>query len=158
MCRQCAIYHCKALDKGYNFSLDLIAIGGLHTKLCAPKVAGDPAMGISGLPPRSPETKSHLDVAPVERCIVYYKREGGGFSQVRAVFNLVCPSCPWFVLTPRVPQLCINHLALVLCKSVWIIEACQFFLVPYWSLSTSLYPSKCYEPGRGPDLLFFHCF
>jgi hypothetical protein len=26
--------------------------------------------------------KSHLDVGPVERCRIYYKGEGGGFSQV----------------------------------------------------------------------------
>jgi hypothetical protein len=39
-------------------------------------------MGILGLPLGSPETKSHLDVAPVERCRVYYKGEGGGFPQI----------------------------------------------------------------------------
>jgi hypothetical protein len=27
-------------------------------------------------------TKSHLDVAPVEKCIVYYKGEGDDFPQV----------------------------------------------------------------------------
>jgi hypothetical protein len=57
-----------------------------------------------------------LDVGPVERCKVYYKEEGGGFAHVRAVMSLVCPCCPWFVLAPKVLQLCINHLALVLCK------------------------------------------
>jgi hypothetical protein len=30
----------KTLDKGYNFALDFILIGGLQTKLWAPKVAG----------------------------------------------------------------------------------------------------------------------
>jgi hypothetical protein len=50
----------------------------------------------------SPGTKSHLDVAPVERRKVYYKGEGGGFPQVRAMMNLVCPSCPWLVLAPKV--------------------------------------------------------
>jgi hypothetical protein len=43
----------------------------------------------------SPGTKCHLDVAHVERRIVYYKGEGGGFPQVWAVVSLVCPSCPW---------------------------------------------------------------
>ncbi len=28
----------NALDKGYNFVVDLISIGGLHTNLCAPKL------------------------------------------------------------------------------------------------------------------------
>jgi hypothetical protein len=33
------------------------------------------------LPFGSPETKSHLDVAPVDKCRVYYKGEGGGFTK-----------------------------------------------------------------------------
>jgi hypothetical protein len=45
-------------------------------------------MGISRLPLGSFETKSHLDVAPVERCREYYKGEGGGFPEVRAVASL----------------------------------------------------------------------
>ncbi len=79
MCKWCATYHCKVLDKGYNFAFDVIAIRSLHAKLCAPKVTGVLVVGISGLPLGSPGTKGHLDVAPVERCIVYYKGEGGGF-------------------------------------------------------------------------------
>jgi hypothetical protein len=62
-------------------------------------------MRISGLPLGSPETKSHLDVTPVERCRVYYKREGGGFPEVQAMVSLVNPSCPWLVLAPKVFQL-----------------------------------------------------
>ncbi len=46
-------------------------------------------MGISRLPFGSPRTKNHLDVAPVESYKVYYKGEGGGFPQVRAVVSLV---------------------------------------------------------------------
>jgi hypothetical protein len=111
-------YCWKVLDEGYNFSSDLIAIRGLHKKLCTLKVARVSVDGISGLPLGSPGTRSHLDVAPVERRKVYYKGEGGGFPQVQAVVNLVCPSCPWFVLAPKVLQLCTNHLVLVLCKSV----------------------------------------
>jgi hypothetical protein len=54
-------------------------IGGLHKKLCVLKVARVPIVGISGLPLGSPETKSHLDVALVESCRIYYMGEGGGF-------------------------------------------------------------------------------
>ncbi len=57
-----------------------------------------------------------MDVALVKKCIVYYKGEGGGFPQVWAVMSLVSPSCLWFVLTPKVLQLCTNHLVLVLCR------------------------------------------
>jgi hypothetical protein len=81
MCRRRETYRWKDLDKGYNFSLYLIAIEGLHRKLCALKVAKVPIVGISGLPLGSPGTKSHLDVAPMERHKVYYKGEGGGFPQ-----------------------------------------------------------------------------
>jgi hypothetical protein len=48
-------------------------------------------VGISGLPFGIFKTKSHLDVPPVESCIVYYKGEGGDFPQVRIVVNLVSP-------------------------------------------------------------------
>ncbi len=72
-------YCWKALNEGYNFLSYLITIGGLHAKLCALKVARVPGLGISGFPLGNPRTKSHLDVAPVERCRVYYKGEGGGF-------------------------------------------------------------------------------
>ncbi len=75
-------------------------------KLCTPKVTRIPIVRISGLALESPSTKSHLDVVPVERLRVYYKGEGGGFPQVQAVMNLVCPSCLWFILTPKVLQLC----------------------------------------------------
>jgi hypothetical protein len=77
------------LDEGYNFAIDLVAIRGLHKKLCTLKVTGVLIVGILGLPSGSPGTKSHLDVAPVERRRVYYKGEGGGFPQVRVVVNLV---------------------------------------------------------------------
>jgi hypothetical protein len=74
-------YRWRALDEGYNFALDLIAIGGLHKKLCALKVAKVLIVAILRLPRPlgSPRTKKHLDVAPMERCRVYYKGEGGGF-------------------------------------------------------------------------------
>jgi len=51
-------------------------------------------LGISGLPFGSPGTKCHLDVGLMERHKVYYKGEGGGFPQVRAVVNLVSLSLP----------------------------------------------------------------
>jgi hypothetical protein len=141
VCRQCVTYHWKALDEGYNFALDLIAIRGLHRKLHAFKVAGVPVVAISGLPLGNPRTKSHLDVAPVERHRVYYKGEGGGFPQVQVVVNLVCPGCAWLILAPKVPQLCINHFVLILCKFMWVSKACHFFLIPSQSSNTSLYPS-----------------
>jgi hypothetical protein len=158
VCRWRATYHWKALDEGYNFASDRISIGGLLVKLWGSKVAGVPTWAISGLSLGSSGTKSHLDVGPVERCKVYYKREGGGFPQVRAVVNLVCLHCPWLVLAPKVLQLRTNHLVWVLCRSVWVSEACQLFLVPSQSSSTPLYPSKCSELENVPQLLFLPLF
>jgi hypothetical protein len=155
VCRWCVTYRWKDLDKGYNFTLDLISIWGLHPKLWAPKVARVPTLAISGLPFGSPGTKCHLDMGLVERCRIYYKGEGGGFPQVRVVVNLVSPSHPWVVLAPKVFQLCTNHLVLVLCRPVWVSEACQFFLVPSYSSSTL---SKCCEPGSVPRFLALPVF
>ncbi len=58
VCRWRATYHWKALDEGYNFAWDLVAIEGLHKKLCALKVVGVPTDGISRLPLGSPGTKN----------------------------------------------------------------------------------------------------
>jgi hypothetical protein len=82
-------YRWKDIDKGYNFTLDLISIKGLQTKLWAPKLAGVPTLGISRLPLGSPGTKCHLDASLVAKHKVYYKGEGGGFPQVRAVVSLM---------------------------------------------------------------------
>jgi hypothetical protein len=56
-CRWRATYCWKALDEGYNFTLNLILIRGLHTKLWVSKVARDPILGILGFQLGSPETK-----------------------------------------------------------------------------------------------------
>jgi hypothetical protein len=78
-CRWRATYCWKALNEGYNFASDFILVRILHTKLWRPKVVGVPTLAILGLSLGSLGTKSHLDVGPVERYIVYYKGEGGGF-------------------------------------------------------------------------------
>jgi hypothetical protein len=56
---------------------------------------------ISRLPFGSPETKSRLDVAPVEWCRVYYMGEGGGFPRVRAVMSQVSPELPMACLSTK---------------------------------------------------------
>jgi hypothetical protein len=124
--------------------LDLLGCSNLKelTSIYCSKVARILTWVISGLPLGNPRTKSHLDVGPMERCRVYYKGEGGGFFQVRAVVSFVCPCCSWLVLAPKVLQLHINHLVWVLCKPVWMNEACQLFLIPSRSSSTPLYPLK----------------
>jgi len=103
-----ATYRWKALDEGYNFALDLISIGGLHTKLWAPKIARIPTLRISGLPLGIPGTKWHLGAGHVARHRVYYEREGGGFPQVQAVMSLVSPCLLVIRLCTKVLQLRTN--------------------------------------------------
>jgi len=97
-----ATYHWKTLNEGHNFSLKLISIIALHTKLWASKVAGIPISGILGLPFRSPRTKCHLGVSPMGKHKVYYKGEGGGFPQVQVMVSLVslCDALPSPKLAP----------------------------------------------------------
>ncbi len=118
-----------------------------------PKVIRVPTLAILGLPLERPMTKCHLDVGIVERHKIYYKGEGGGFPQVWAVVSFVKSSCPWLVLAPKVFQLCTNHLVLVLCKFLGVVEAYGFLLVPSQSSNTPFYPSKCCEPKSVPQLL-----
>jgi len=65
-----------------------------------------------------PGEKSHLDVGRVERSKLYYKGEGGGFPQVRAVVSLLCQCCSWLILAPKVFQLCASNLVWVVCRPV----------------------------------------
>jgi len=82
----------------------------------APKLWESRLAGFRDSHSRVPGEKSHSDVGPVERSRVYYKGEGSGFPQVRAVVSLVCPCCSWFVLAPKVLQLCTNHFVWVVCR------------------------------------------
>jgi hypothetical protein len=82
-CRWHVTYHWKAVNKGYNFVLDLTSIRVLHTKLWASKVAGVPIL-----------TKWHLGAGPMAKHKVYYKGKGGGFPQIRAVVSLMSPCLP----------------------------------------------------------------
>ncbi len=75
-----------------------------------------PTLVISRLPLGSPGTKCHLDVGLVDRHKVYYKGEGDGFPQVRAVVSLMSSSLP--VAHPSLPVARPNHLVFGLCKSV----------------------------------------
>jgi hypothetical protein len=57
--------------------------------LWAPKVMRVPTLGISRVALGSPETKCHFGASPMAKHKIYYKGEGGGFPQVRAMVNLV---------------------------------------------------------------------
>ncbi len=73
-------------------------------------------LGISRLPLGSPKTKRHLGVGIVARHGEYYKGEGGGFLQVRAVVNLMSLCLPMRVRAPKVFQLRTNQLV------IWFVQ------------------------------------
>jgi hypothetical protein len=81
------------------------------------KLCGSPNCWNFGTPTWELWTKSHLDVAPMESCIIYYMGEGGGFPQVRVVVSLVSPkssvACP---STKGVLEIVLTNLWLVECK------------------------------------------
>jgi hypothetical protein len=147
-CRRRATYRWKALDESYNFALDRTSIQGLLAKLWASKSRKsrrarfrDSRAGVPGVPGE----KSHLDVGPVESHKVYYKGEGGGFPQVRAMDSLACP-CEWislWILPSPIPEL--QHAPLPL-KVLW---AREHISTPpssaVFHLDSHLSPSRSWE-------------
>jgi hypothetical protein len=79
----------KALDKSYNFGLELIPIQARGEELWPSKVLGLQPGTVSGLQLGSLGKKGHLDVASAKSCKEYYMGEGGGFPRVRAVVSQV---------------------------------------------------------------------
>ncbi len=115
-CRWHATYYWKALDESYNFVLDLISIGGLHTKLLSPKVTRVPTLQF---------WDSHLGVSGQKTIWIWalwrsieYTIKGKVVASPKSGpwWVLWIWVCPWLVLAPKVLQLCTNHLVLVLCR------------------------------------------
>jgi hypothetical protein len=117
-CNWRATYHWKALDKGHKFSLDLISIAGLHTKLWNPKFVEVPTLGISGLPFGSPRTKCHLVVGLMERHKIYYRGKVVASPKSGPCWVLWVQVCMWLVLAPKTLKLCTNQLV------VWFVQIC----------------------------------
>jgi hypothetical protein len=158
-CSWCATYHWKAFNDGYNFAQDLVTIGGLHAKLWAPKVEGVPIVGISGLPFGSPGTKCHLDVALMERHKIYFKGEGGGFPQIRAMVSLVNPRL--LMARPNTKSAQTMHwpmCCLVLCRSKWVNKLLVILPSPILELQHTPLPPKCCEPRSVPQILALFLF
>ncbi len=75
---------------------------------------------------------------------VYYKGEGGGFPQVRAVVSLVSSWLHAARLCTKCSNYALTNLLFGFCKSVSI------FLVPSWSSSTPFYPKVLRAKERAP--------
>jgi hypothetical protein len=116
-------YPWKVLEKGYNFSLNLTSIGGLHKKLWASKVARVSILGFFRHWTWKSLEKWHLGVAPMGNHTEYYKEEGGGFPKFGPWWVLWVHVCPWLTRAPKVLQLDTILLGFSLCKSRWIIDS-----------------------------------
>jgi hypothetical protein len=155
MCKWRATYHWKALKKGYNFALDLISIGGLHIKLWGPKVMGIPILGFWD---SQISRQNTIWMWASWRGTKYtIKGKVVASPKSRPWWVLWVRVWPWFVLAPKVLQLCINQFIMVLCRFVWVIKCLSFFLVPSQNSSTPLYPPppKCYEPKNVFPTFYF---
>jgi len=122
VCRWRVTYHWKDLDKGYDFSLDLISIRGFHTKLWTFKVAKVPTMGILGLPFGSPRTKWHLGDDPMAKHRIFYKGKVVASLKSRPWWVLWICGYPWFIHAPKCPNYALTNLLFGFCKFVWVSE------------------------------------
>jgi hypothetical protein len=123
-----------------------------------PKVVGVPTLGISRLQLGNPGTKYHLGASHVAMHKVYYKGEGDGFTQIRAMVSFVSLSLLWLILTPKMFKLCTNQLV------VWFMQCrvSDWLLVIILNLISELQhaplPPKCCELRSVPQLLTFPLF
>jgi hypothetical protein len=115
VCRWRATYHWKALDKGYNFALDLISIGGLHAKLRESQMwkFRDSHLGILG--------QNDIWVLVQWRSTKYIIK--GKVVMFRPWWVLWVQVCPWLILASKVLQLCTNQHIVWFCASSceWVI-------------------------------------
>jgi hypothetical protein len=102
MCRWHATYDWKDLNEAYNFSSDLISIGGFHTKLWASKVVGVPTLGISRLPFGSPGKNAIWMLVPWLATEYTIRGKVVASPKSGPWWVLWIQVCPWFVLAPKV--------------------------------------------------------
>ncbi len=117
-------YSWKDLDKGYNFSLDLNSIGGLHTKLCALKVVGVSTLGISKLPLGVLEQNAIWMWASWRGIKYTIRGKVVSFPKSGPWWVLWVWVCLWLVVAPKVLQLCTNQLVVWFCagQCEWLIS------------------------------------
>ncbi len=100
---------CHILLKSFRWGLQIFFKPHLNRR-CAHKVMDPQSCGspICG----SPGTKWHLGASPMSQHRIYYKGEGGGFPQVRAMVSFMSPCLPMAGLCTKVLQLRITQLVI----------------------------------------------
>jgi hypothetical protein len=115
MCSWHVTYCWKALDKGYNFSLDLTSIKPCTKHYEPPKSWKSQFQEFQDSQVGSPGTKWHLGAGLVAKHREYYKGKVVVSPKSGPWWVLCVHVCLWFVCAPKVLQLCINQL-------VWFLQ------------------------------------
>jgi len=124
----------------YNFTSNLISIESLHKTYGLPKFCESQFWKFRNSQLKSPKTKWHLGVFPMDMHKEYYKGEGGGFLQFWVMLNLV--SLCLHVVRPCTKSAPIMHYQFIiwLSRSMWIIELFVAHPSPSRSSNMPLYP------------------
>ncbi len=115
-CRWRDTYHSKALNKDYNFALDLTSIEGMHTKLWASKVVGVLILGVLEFPLGSPRTKWHLGIENTIRGKVVAS------SKSESWWVLWVCVYSWFISASKCSNYTLTNLLFGLCRFMWVID------------------------------------
>jgi hypothetical protein len=150
-----AKYHWKDFDEGYDFASNLILSESLHTKLWPPKVAEILIVGISGLTLGSPGTKWHLGAGPWPATKYNIKGKVVASPKFGPWWILWIQVCPWFIIEPKVFQLCTNQLIVWFCVGL-----CEWLTACHSSYSHPKALARLYTPKvlRVFNFLLFRCF
>jgi hypothetical protein len=152
-----ATYHYKAFDEGYNFALNLISIGGLHTKLWAPKVIRVPTLGILGLPLGVPGQNDIWVMVPWPGTKYTIRGKVVASPKSEPWWVLWVHVCPWLVCAPKCFNYALNNWLLVCAGPCEWLNCLSIFLVPSLSSNMPLYPPKCHEPRSASNSFSFWC-
>jgi hypothetical protein len=147
-CRWRVTYNWKALDKCYNFTLNLISIRGLHTKFQESQLweFRKPHSGVPG--------QNDIWMLVPWPCTEYTIR-GKVVASPKSRLWWVLWICvySWFVRAPKCSNYTLTNLLFGLCRSMWVIELFVNLPSPIPELQHVALPLKCCERGGMPQLL-----
>jgi hypothetical protein len=110
-----ATYHWKDIYEGYNVFLDLISIRGLHAKLWTPKVARIPIVEFRDSHLGVPRQNDIWVLVPWPNIEYTIRGKVVASPKFGSWWVLWIRVCPWFILAPKVLQLCTNQLVVSFC-------------------------------------------
>jgi len=141
---------------GYNFSLNLTLIGGLHKKLWAFKIIGFPISRILKLPTWESWDKMTFGCSLMVNHKEYYKGEATKFGPWWVLRVRVCL---WFVHDQKCSNYALTNLLFSFCKSVWMVDLIVTHSTPHpKALACPYYPFEMLRVKEHPSTLFSPLF